>query len=218
MIKIYGVLRSRTLRNVWFCEEAGLPYEHVPVIQAFRLKDPHAPDAPFNTRSPDFLKLNPAALIPVMTDGDVVLAESLAINLYLSRKAGGPVGTDDLAESARFAQWSFFAATEIEPHSIQILYNRVQLPADQRSEARVQEAVAALKRPLSILDAALEESGHPVGGRFTVADINLAETIRYSLPAPEALDGAPRVKQWIAACHARPAWKKIMALREAEPA
>jgi glutathione S-transferase len=218
MIKIHGVLRSRALRNVWFCEEAGFPYVHVPVIQANRLKDPHAPDAPLNTRSPDFLKLNPAGMIPVMTDGDVVLAESLAINLYLSRKAGGPIGTNDLAESARFAQWSFFAATEIEPHSIQILYNRVQLPADQRSEAKVRDAVAALQRPLSILDAALAENGHPVGGRFTVADINLAETIRYVLPAPEALEGAPRVKQWIAACHARPAWKKIMAMREQEPA
>lgn len=218
MIRIYGVYRSRALRNIWFCEEAGLPFEHVPVIQANRLKDPHAPDAPLNTRSPDFLKLNPAAMIPVMTDGDVVLAESLAINLYLSRKAGGPIGTDDLAESARFAQWTLFAATEIEPHAVVILTNHAQLPAEKRNETKLRDAVAALRRPMSILDAALAETGHLVGGRFTVADINVAETVRYAMLAPEALDGAPRVKEWIAACHARPAFRKIMAAREKEPA
>ena len=61
-------------------------------------------------------------------------------------------------------------------------------------------------------------TGFLVGGRFTVADINVAEVIRYALPAPEALAGAPRVQAWLAACHARPAWKRIFALREEEPA
>ena len=218
MISIYGVYRSRALRNIWACEEVGMPFTHVPVIQASRLKDPLAPDAPLNTRSPSFLKLNPAAQIPVLTDGDLVLAESLSINFYIARQGGPPVGTNDLGESARFAQWSMWAATSVEPHSIQILRHRVQLPPDQRQEWRVAEAVAALRGPLSMLDALLAKDGHIVGSRFTIADINVAETLRYALPAPEVFEHVPHVKAWLQACHERPAWKKVMARREEEPA
>jgi glutathione S-transferase len=218
MITLYGIHRSRALRNIWALEEMGVPYRLVPVMQAFRLPDPGAPDAPFNTRSPEFLRLNPAGSIPVLDDGGVVLAESLAINLWLGRRYGPPVGTGDLAESARFAQWTLFAATEIEPRSHAILMHRVQLPPAQRNTAKAAEAIAALRRPFAVLEAVLAETGHPVGGRFTIADIALAETIRYALPAPEAFDGAPRVKAWLDGCHARPAWKTIIARREEEPA
>ncbi|WP_372623519.1 glutathione S-transferase family protein [Falsiroseomonas sp.] len=218
MITLYGVHRSRALRNIWALEEMGLAYRLVPVIPAFRVPDPAAPGAPLNTRSPEFLKLNPAGSIPVLDDDGVVLSESLAINLWLSRRCGAPIGTNDLAESARFAQWTLYAATEIEPHSHAILMHRVQLPPDQRDEAKVAAAIAALRRPLAVLDAALAGDGHPVGGRFTVADIALAETLRYALPAPELFEAAPHVKAWLAACHARPAWKLITARREAEPA
>jgi glutathione S-transferase len=69
-----------------------------------------------------------------------------------------------------------------------------------------------------VLDKHLAASGHVVGGRFTVADINTAEVFRYAMPAPELFEAAPRVKAWLAACHARPAFKAMMATREKEPA
>ena len=53
-LRIYGVLRSRASRVVWLAHELGLRFEHVPVIQAYRLADPGAPDAPFNTALTDF--------------------------------------------------------------------------------------------------------------------------------------------------------------------
>ena len=218
MITIYGVYRSRALRNIWFLEEAGVPFRLVPVIQSNRLSDPEAPDAPLHSRHPDYLKINPNGGIPAMDDDGFTLSESFAINFYLARKFGPPIGTDDMAESARFAQWSLFGATEIEPHSIQILYNRVQLPPDQRNEARVTEALAALRTPLATLDRALAANGYLVGGRFTVADINVAEVVRYAMPVAGVLDGVPHVKAWYEACHERPAWKKIWAERDKEPA
>ena len=215
MITIYGVYRSRALRNIWLLEEAGQPFRHVPVIQDFR--QAHGAGA-IHSRSPEFLAINPQGGIPAMQDGELVLSESLAINLYLARKLGAPLGPKDAAEAGLMLQWGFFGATEIEPRSIQILYNRVQLPPDQRSEAKVEEAVAALRRPLATIGASLAGTGFLVGGRFTAADINLAEVLRYTLPAPEVLEAAPRTKAWLAACHARAACKKIIARREEEPA
>lgn len=190
----------------------------MPVIQAYRLADPTAPDAPFNTASPAFRQINPAGLVPAMEDDGLVLTESLAINLYLARKHGGTLGPADLAEEGRIAQWTLWAATEVEPRSIQILQNRVQLPPDRRDERAAQAAIEALRAPFALLDTALAATGHPVGGRFTVADINVAEVLRYAMSAPDLFAAAPRVTAWLAACHARPAWKAIAARREAEPA
>jgi glutathione S-transferase len=79
-------------------------------------------------------------------------------------------------------------------------------------------AVAALRQPFAVLDAALARHGHPVGGRFTVADINLAEVVRYAQAAPELFEAAPRVKAWLATCQARPAFKKMWEARDREPA
>ena len=69
-----------------------------------------------------------------------------------------------------------------------------------------------------MLDEALAATGYIVGGRFTVADINVAEVVRYAMPAPELFEAAPRVKGWLAACQARPAFKAMWAKREHEPA
>src|SRR5262245_2207881 len=74
MIKLYGIPRSRTIRPLWMLEELGLPYENVKVSFVNE------------TRTPAFLKLNPNGHIPVLQDGDLMLWESMAINLYLARR------------------------------------------------------------------------------------------------------------------------------------
>jgi glutathione S-transferase len=217
VITLYGLHRSRALRCIWALEEMGLAYRLVPVMQAFRLDDPAAPDAPFNTRSPAFLALNPAGSIPVLEADGIVVSESLAINLVLAQRHGAPIGAADAAESAAMAQWTLFAATEIEPRTHPILMHTVQLPPAQRSAAKVEEAVAALRRPFAVLEQVLAR-GHPVGGRFTVADIALAETVRYAQFVPALFEATPHLKAWLAACQARPAYRTILARREEEPA
>ncbi|MCO6417192.1 glutathione S-transferase family protein [Siccirubricoccus sp. KC 17139] len=218
MLTIHGCYRSRASRNLWLAGEIGLEFRHVPVIQGYRLADPLAPGAPLNTRSPEFLRLNPNGRIPVLEDDGLVLFESLAINLYLARTYGGALGPRDPAEEAQMTQWSIWAVTEAEPHTIEVLYHLAAKPVAERDPARAAAAVAALAAPFAVLDQALAASGHLVGGRFTVADLNLAEVIRYAQPAPQLFEAAPRVRAWLAACQARPAFRAMMAAREQEPA
>jgi glutathione S-transferase len=98
MLTIYGVYRSRASRTLWLADELGLSFEHVPVIQHYRLANPAAADAPLNTRSPRFLAVNPNGHIPSIDDDGVVLHESLAINLYLAKKHGGPLAPANVGE------------------------------------------------------------------------------------------------------------------------
>jgi glutathione S-transferase len=218
MLTIYGVYRSRASRAIWLAYEMDLPFRHVPVMQAYRLADPSAADAPLHTRSPAFLAINPNGHIPSIDDDGLVLHESLAINLYLARKHGGPLAPADHAEDGQMGMWALWAATEVEPHSIQILYHRAGKPPEERDPAVAEAAIAALRAPFAVLDRHLSASPWMVGGRFTVADINVAEVVRYALPAPELFAAAPAVKAWLAACHDRPAFKRMMAEREREPA
>lgn len=216
--KLYGVLRSRASRNAWFLKELGIPYERVPVIQAYRLPDRDAPGAPLHTASPAFLAVNPNGQIPALDDGGVVLTESLAINLYLARKRGGPLAPRDVTEDGLATQWSLWAATAVEPHAINIVYFG---PGGSKGHDRAIHAAAVLglRAPFAVLDRALEEGGgFLVGRRFTVADVNVAEVIRYAMGAPDLFEAAPNVRAWLAACHARPAFKAMMEAREAEPA
>ena len=216
-ITLYGVIRSRASRTVWLCLETGLPFEQVPVIQARRVADPLALHAPLNTRSPSFLAINPNGLVPALKDGDLVLSESLAINLYLAKKAGAPFGPADLAEDGQMTMWSFWAATEVEPYAMQILLHRGYLPEADREPAKAEAAAQALVPKFAVLDAHLAGRDWLVAGRFTVADINTAEVLRYAGMAPELFAAAPNVKRWYDACQARPAFRDLMRRREAEP-
>ncbi len=219
MLTIYGVHRSRASRTIWLAYEIGLPFRQVPVIQAYRLADPDAPGAPLHTRSPEFLRINPNGHVPSIEDDGLVLHESLAINLYLAKQYGGALGPADLAEDGRMTMWSLWAATEAEPHALQVLYHRAGKPPAERDPAVAQAAVEALRAPFAVLDRALTGAGgFLVGGRFTVADLNVAEVVRYALPAPELFEAAPSVRAWLAACHQRPAFRRMMEERDREPA
>lgn len=218
MLKIYGCYRSRASRNIWLANELGVPFELVPVVQANRVADPSAPNAPMSTRSPAYAAINPNRQIPAIDDDGLVLWESLAINLYLARKHGGALAPANVREEGQMTTWSMWAAVEVEPHSIQVLYNLVGKPPAERDAKLAAASIEALRSRFAVLEGALAGKAYIVGDRFTVADINVAEIFRYAMPAGELFDAAPRVRAWLAACQARPAFKDMMARREAEPA
>jgi glutathione S-transferase len=217
MLTIYGVYRSRASRTIWLANELGLPFKLVPVMQRYRLPDP-PPAGVLHTRSPEFLKVNPNGHIPTIDDDGLVLHESLATTLYLARKHGGALAARTVGEDGQMTMWALWAAIEVEPHAINIVYHRVSNSGRPMDPKIADAAVEALRAPFAVLDEALSRDGHLVGGRFTVADLNAAEVIRYAQAAPELLEAAPRVKTWLAACQARPAFKKMWAEREKEPA
>lgn len=218
MLTVYGVTRSRASRIIWLCHELGLPFKQVPVIQAYRLPDAAAPGAALNTRSESFLKLSPAGSIPVIQDGDLVLSESLACTLHLARKHGMPFGPADAVEDALMLQWSFYAATTIEPDALEILFNHHPGQAQPGSaQATVSRAAERLVRPLAVVDARLARHGHLVGGRFTVADLNMAEILRYAQGYGPLMEQFPAIQAWLADCQVRPAFQKMWQERLAEP-
>ncbi|MBP1804765.1 glutathione S-transferase family protein [Rubellimicrobium aerolatum] len=218
MPTLYGTHRSRATRNLWLAAEIGLELELRQVWQAYRLDRPEGPDAALNTRSREFLALSPMGAIPVLVDGDLVLTESLAINLYLARRHGGDLGPRDEGENALMTQWTLFAATSLEGpgHAIQNAYTYGRSDSDGGRE-EIADMVEKLGRPLRALEAHLSREAHLVGGRFTVADINVAEVLRYAQAHEPALDDAPSVRAWLAACQARPAFRAMWERRSAEP-
>lgn len=217
MITLYGTLRSRTTRVVWTAEEIGQPYRREKVAFAASLPDPLAADAPLNTASAAFRRINPMGQMPAMEDDGFCLSESVAICLYMARKAGAPIGPADLAEEGSILQWAFLAASVIEAPAIEILYTGMQGKADTADgQAVIAAAVARLQRPLQRIEDHLAGTDWLVGGRFTVADIVMEETLRYAAVAPGLFDAFPRLKDWFDRCQARPAFQKMWEMRNHE--
>lgn len=218
MITLYGVYRSRASRPLWLLAEMGTPFTHVPVIQSYRLNQPKAADAPLNTASPEFLAVNPIGQVPALVDGDLVLSESLAIALYLARRYGGALGPQSDAETALMEQWALFAATSIEVPALEILNTQANAGETAEGQAHIAINAEKLRRPLARLQKQLAAKDWLVGDRFTVADINTAECLRYAQNHPTLLAEFPAVKVWLERCHARPAFKAMWEKRLAEPA
>ncbi|TGN47060.1 glutathione S-transferase family protein [Paracoccus liaowanqingii] len=217
MLILHGVTRSRASRVIWLCHELDLPFRQVPVIQAYRLADAEAEDAPLNTRSPDFLALSPAGAIPVIEDEGLVLTESLACTLHLARKHGGPTGPQDYAEDALMGQWSFYGATAIEPDALTVLYLHDRTLSEPEDAGLVAEAAERLVRPLKVLEDHLATHAYLIGGRFTVADLNMAEIVRYAQNYGPLMEPFPAIRAWLSACQDRPAFQAMWAARLAEP-
>ena len=195
MLTIYGIPRSRALRPLCTAHELGIPYTLHPVdMRKGEQKDPA------------FLAINPNGHVPAIKDGTLVMWESLAIDLYLAKKHGGPLAPQTVEEDGLMTMWSFWAVTEVESHALQILYHRVLKPEAERDEQCAVDAVAALRKPTAILEAELKKTGgYLVGGRFTIADLNLAAVYSYAKPAPELFVDAPHVLAWLDGALERPA-------------
>ncbi|HEV7265448.1 MAG TPA: glutathione S-transferase family protein [Falsiroseomonas sp.] len=201
MLSIHGTAKSRAFRCIWAAEEAGLPYEHVPVAFGPQMKA-------------DLAAVNPNGKIPAMRDGSLALFESLAINLHIATKAGAPFmpAGDD---ASRVLQWTLWAATEVEPAIMQWAYNTYIRPAEQRDPALATAGAAEAAARLAVLEGHLAAGGPWLLGReFAVADCNLAGVLYGSWLNGFDYGRLPKVKAWLDACFARPAALKARKMRE----
>jgi glutathione S-transferase len=201
MPTLYGTSGSRAARNLWLLEELAIPYEHKPV--SFLNK---------GTRTPEMLALNASGQIPVLTDGDLTLCESLAINFYLTKKYPSPLSAQNLNEEATAMQWSFWAVTACEKEALTVLMHSMFLPEEQRKAEMMQQAAENLRKPLAVLEQYLHNKNYLMAERFTVADLNVASILNWARPAKAMLADYPKVSDWLNNCLARPAQKKVRTL------
>jgi glutathione S-transferase len=102
-LKIYGVPISRSISNIWAALELGIEYENVPIGWTDN-----------SIYGDAYREINPNSRVPAIKDGDFIMWESLAINLYLVKKHGGPIGPVTIEEEARAWQWTLWAAIHLE--------------------------------------------------------------------------------------------------------
>jgi glutathione S-transferase len=200
MLRIYGSAKSRGVRVLWMAGELGLEYEHKDYL-------PRSPE----TRTPEFLALNPNARVPVIDDDGFILSESMAINLYLSKKHGSPLYPSDPKDAALAMQWSLWETDRLDRQIVNYQRHTRDLPQAERdasvAEAAWQEVVPAL----DVLETALKKNEWLAGPAFSVGDLNVAGALFRAL----SMDLAkwPHVDKWLHRCWDRPAAKRASAMR-----
>lgn len=198
MLTLYGISASRAMRNLWLLEELGLDYHQEPVD--FRNG---------GTETAELLALNPNGRIPVLRDGDLVLYESMAINLYLASRYAGDSGlwpADPAAQGLAY-QWSFWVMSEVEQPLLTVLMHKRVLPEERRDAQKLARNTGLLRRPFAVLEQALAQRDMLLGDAFSIADLNVAAVLSWARAARMDLAAYPRLTTWVKACMARPAFR-----------
>jgi glutathione S-transferase len=150
-------------------------------------------------KSAAFLKLNPSGTLPVLADGDLVIAGAEAILTYLARRYDPMdhwLPADDPVLFGQVMAWLFFAAEALRPAALARLNVRFEVEAD--TPAVVSAAKAAFRIMEDHMTAREFEGGHWFVGRIpTVADIALFPSIALSHDAGIKHDAYPALRRWM---------------------
>src|SRR5579862_7636504 len=111
MIRFYFHPSPNPAKVALFLEEAGVPYEMMPVDT--RKGDQH---------SPEFRAINPNGKTPAIVDGDVTVFDSNAILLYLAEKTGKFLPDNTPKARGELLSWLMFVATGIGPYTGQLVH------------------------------------------------------------------------------------------------
>jgi glutathione S-transferase len=198
MLTLYGMKKSRAVRCMWVMEELGLEYAHIPL-------NPHADE----TRTAEYLALNPSGKIPTLVHDGFVLTETMAINLYLGSNFGGSLLPKDAHDAAKVHQWSSWALTELEP-ALMAIVREGRRPKEKIDPTRIDDARTDIHRMIAtVLEPQLTLRDNILQGGFTLADLTVA-SVANSLQVFEiSMDAHPAVAAWMKRCFARPAWLRV---------
>ena len=201
MLKFYFSLAPNPMKVALFLEEAGLPYEAVPVDT--RKGEQH---------SAAFTAINLNAKVPVIVDGASTVFDSSAILLYLAEKSGQFL--PEAADRGAMLSWLMFTASGIGPFSGQAVHFKHYAP--EQVPYAINRYDFEAWRHWKILNAHLADKNWMVSGRYTLLDMAVwgwARALPFVLGA-EAWDQLPNVKRLFDAVNARPAAQRAAALKD----
>jgi glutathione S-transferase len=196
---LYGSSNSRAIRSIWAIEETGIDYEHVPTNFAEQSK------------TPEYLAVNPNGRIPALVDGDLTLFESMAINLYLARTYCRELHPADAAAEALAQQWSVWGISEIEPLQMRIVVQKFFVDDEKRNYKSIEGAEKGLKRPLDVLNRHLSDQSWLLDDGFSIADLNLSAVMSLLKQTRTDISEFENVTRWLDACYQRPALARARA-------
>ena len=197
-MRLFHVPHSSSQRVLWLLEEIGEPYQLI-----------EKSTRPDDLQTAEYLRLNPNARIPTLVDGEVVVWESMAINIYLAQKHEGPMQCDSPELLGLAAQWSFWAVLELEELLLDLLQHRAVLPDVARDPSHAERSELLLQKPLGVLNDALAERRFLAGDRFTVADLNVASILVWGKMARLDFSAHSNVARWLDVCLTRPAYRRV---------
>lgn len=177
----------RDLRLRWACEEAGLDYE-VRTI-------------PFDGRETNHLERQPFGQVPFLNDGGLEIFESGAGLLHLARKSEALMPRDP-AGAAQTLEWTIAALNSIEMVSVPWWFLKICGDPDNQLTGWLTQRLAGVERILS-------EREWLAGGRFTIADLLMADVLR--VREVRAFGDRPASEAYVARITDRPAFRKAQA-------
>jgi glutathione S-transferase len=192
-MKLYEFGPTRSIRARWMLQELGVDFEAVAVNLPAR-----------EHRRAGFLELNPAAKLPVLVDGDLVLTESVAIVLYLGEKyADRGLIPADLRLRADFYRWILFAVTELEQPLWRIARHTALYAEKDRLPADVVLAGRDFAPMAAVAEKHMQGRKYVVGDSVTAADFVLAYTLDWAGEAQQ-LGDCPTLRSYVERMYARP--------------
>jgi glutathione S-transferase len=201
MITVHHLGVSQSERVVWLCEELEIPY-------ALKRYDR---DATTRLAPAEYRALHPMGIAPVITDGDVVLAESGAILEYLMARYGGgrfSVGSDQ-SNFPDYLFWFHFANGTLMPSEMgSLIGNFLGLKEGNPIIAMLN---ARSDRAFSLVEGRLKSAAYFAGKDFTAADVMMLfplTTMRAFVQ--KDLAAFPNIKAYLKRIGARPAYQRAM--------
>ena len=213
MIIVHHLNNSRSQRVLWLLEELGVTYE----IKKYE-RDPATMLAP-----PALMDVHPLGKSPVITDGDITVAESGAILEYLVERyddghLAPAIGT---AERVRWRYWLHFAeGSAMPPLLIKLICDRVAQapmpffvkPIARAISTKVQAMMVQpnLKRQWDFMESELTQNKWFAGSQFSAADIQMSFPIEAAAQRAGLDASRPRLMAFLKRIHARPAYKRAL--------
>ena len=180
-----GFVRDLRLRRA--CEEADLPY----AVQT----------VPFDDRETNHLARQPFGQVPFLSDGELEIFESGAGLLHLARKSDKLMPPDPVGEAATL-QWTIAALNSIEMVTVPWWFLKISGEADNA-------LTGWMGKRLDQVEEILSKREWLAAGRFTVADLLMADVLRVSLV--RAFGNRPATEAYVVRATDRPAFKKAQA-------